>query len=81
MVSQNIVKPIFLLLVFSSFILSCKNDCYRCVLEQVNGPAVLPFPDSTIHIDTLETCSYKWVKENNVPEGEVYPQSWRCKKN
>lgn len=63
-----------------AFLASCKNDCYSCVLEQVNGSNAPVFPDSIIHIDTLETCDYGWVKENNVPEGETYYQSWRCKK-
>jgi len=72
------MKHVFLLTVLALGLFSCKNRCYECKLEQINGPDVLVFPNDTIYIDTVQTCNYRWVKENNVPAGEFYPQSWRC---
>jgi len=60
-------------------LVSCKKKCYVCMLEQINGPNAPIYPNQTINIDTLETCNGRWVRENNVPAGETYPQSWRCK--
>lgn len=67
-----------LLIVFATLGFSCKRGCYVCRLEQINGPESPSFPNDTIYIDTSETCSWRWVKENNVPPGEYYFQSWRC---
>jgi hypothetical protein len=57
---------------------SCKRNCQLCKLEQINGPDSPSFPNDTIYIDTLETCDRLWIKENDVPAGEYYFQSWRC---
>lgn len=48
------------------------NSCYDCRLEELTAQGIK-------EIDTLETCDYRWVKENNVPADETYFQSWRCK--
>ena len=80
MISTRLLKLFAALFFIGVFFSACKNDCYHCVLEQINGHDAIVFPDSTINIDTVETCDRAWVKENNVPEDETYPQSWRCKK-
>ena len=58
---------------------ACKQRCYDCRLVQINGPDALVYPNDTIEIDTLITCKRSWVKENETPDDEIYPQSWRCK--
>lgn len=72
------MKRIFVGTAFVISAFACNNRCYECRLMQINGPDASPYPNDTIAIDTVETCSRSWVKENNVPEGEFYPQSWRC---
>lgn len=58
---------------------SCRERCYDCRLVQINGPDAFAYPNDTIEIDTLITCKRSWVKENETPDDEIYPQSWRCK--
>ena len=62
-----------------SMLPACKKRCYECRLMQINGPTHPVYPNDTIAIDTVQTCNGRWVKENNVPADEIYPQSWRCK--
>lgn len=58
---------------------SCRERCYDCRLVQINGPNAVPYPNDTIEIDTMITCKRSWVRENETPDDEIYPQSWRCK--
>jgi hypothetical protein len=73
--SRNGIALLFVLAVIS---FSCGKNCQVCRLEQINGPNSPSFPNDTIYIDTLETCDRLWIKENNVPAGKYYYQSWRC---
>lgn len=57
---------------------SCRERCYDCRLVQINGPDAFAYPNDTIEIDTVITCNRRWVKENETPDDEIYPQSWRC---
>ncbi len=72
---KNGAIPLFVL---ASICFSCGKNCQVCRLEQINGPDSPSFPNDTIYIDTLETCNRRWIKENDVPAGEYYFQSWRC---
>lgn len=73
------MKYVFVLFLGCLALASCKKKCYECRLEQINGPDHPVYPNMTIDIDTVQTCNAKWVRENNVPANETYPQSWRCK--